>query len=463
MGDAAYKRCLCRDDTGRELGARCPKLRRKDGSWNPNHGSWYFALELPRGQGGRRRPRMRRGGFDTRDEALKAREIAKATLGRGIDPSVRLTVGQFLTDWLTSRVDLKPTTRRNYTFSINTYLIPLIGHIELGRLRPEQVAEAFATIRQWNEQLAEGKPVRKFQRHVGPAAMQRIRAVLRSALKDAMASRLIDFNPAGLVRMPVEGDRRPLTWTSERVRAFQRAYEQALAAAPGGRGDKAFTVWRTMALRPGPVMVWTPEDTGKFLDHVSGHRLAPLFEMVALTGMRRGEICGLRWQDVDLESGQIRIVGARVQVGWEVAESTPKSEAGKREFPVDAGTVAVLKAWRLRQRKERFAWGDDWIDSGGLVFTRENGEAWHPDAITDTFERLAFAGGLPPVRLHDLRHGHITYLLAQKIDPRVIGDRVGHSGTKMTRDYAAVLSDVAQEAADLGARVIPRGRRRDAR
>lgn len=76
MSEPAYKRCLCRDDDGRELGSRCPKLKRADGSWSPKHGSWCFALELPRGPGGKRRPRMRRGGFATRDDAAAAREAA---------------------------------------------------------------------------------------------------------------------------------------------------------------------------------------------------------------------------------------------------------------------------------------------------------------------------------------------------------------------------------------------------
>jgi len=158
--DPFYKRCKCLGEDGlKERGNRCPKLRRADGSWNPRHGTWYYTLELPPGPNGKRK-RMRRGGFATRDEAQADRDRAKDKARKGADPSNRLTVGQYLTRWVAQRPDLKPTTRRNYCICIGTYLVPLLGHIELARLRADDIADAFATIRQWNDQLAAGNPVR---------------------------------------------------------------------------------------------------------------------------------------------------------------------------------------------------------------------------------------------------------------------------------------------------------------
>jgi integrase len=455
MSDTLYKRCKCRGDDEKDLGASCPKLRRADGSWNPKHGTWYFALELPRGPGGKRRPRMRRGGFGSRDEAGDAREAAKATLRKGADPSLRLTMERYLTDWLAGRVDLRRSVRRNYTISVNTYLIPLLGHIQLGDLATEDVAGAFATIREWNDLLAAGKPVRKYQRHVGPAAMQRIRAVLRGALNDAERDGKIEYNPAARVRMETGRTARPALWTPERTSKFWAAHEQALAETPSGRGDRAFLVWRSMTLRPFPVMVWTPADLGMFLDYAARHRLAPLFELAAATAMRRGELCGLPWSEVDLDAGVIHITTARVQAGWEVVEGGPKSEAGHRDVPLLPEDVAGLKAWKRQQAKERLAWGEDWQQTG-LVFTKEDGSAWHPGTVTDTFERLAFAAHLPPVRLHDVRHENITRMFAAGIDVKVIQERVGHSGSKMTRDYAAVGEEVSRAAAEKAASLIPR-------
>jgi integrase len=215
-----------------------------------------------------------------------------------------------------------------------------------------------------------------------------------------------------------------------------------------------------MTLRPAPVMVWEPGDLGVFLDYATRHRLSPVYELIAATGMRRGEACGLEWPEVDLDAAQLWVGGERVQVGWEVVEQTPKSRAGYRTVPLDSATVALLRTWRTQQMKERLAWGEDYADTA-KVFTRENGDPLHPDMVTDTFERLAFAAGLPPVQLHGLRHGHASYALAAGVDIKVVQKRLGHSSSTLTRDtYTTVLDDLARSAADTVAAMIPRKARR---
>jgi integrase len=455
VSDSIYKRCKCRDDDGKERGSDCPDLRRRDGAWAARHGTWYFALELPLGPNGKRRSRMRRGGFATREDAEAARDTAKDKLRKGADPSIRKTTGEYLTEWLAGRVDLKPTTRHNYGVSISTYLVPLLGHIQLGHLQPEHISDAFATIREWNAELAAGRPVRPYQRFVGPAAMQRIRNVLQAALRDAERARMVDFNAARLVPMESEPSHKPMIWTPERTRKFWRDYEAALEVAPGGRGDRAFLVWRSMVLRPFPVMVWTLTDLGKFLDYADGDWMAPVFELAAGTGLRRGELAGLPWTEVDLDAGVVHVTAARVQAGWEVVAGGPKTEAGRREVALTGRDVAMLRAWKRRQSARRLELGAAWDDTG-LVFTRDDGRAWHPDAMTERFERLAFAAHLPPVRLHDVRHAHISELFAAGVDARIISDRVGHLNSKMTRDYAAVATEVSRRAAEKVAEAIPR-------
>jgi integrase len=152
------------------------------------------------------------------------------------------------------------------------------------------------------------------------------------------------------------------------------------------------------------------------------------------------------------------VTTARVQAGWEVVEGGPKTEAGHREVPLIEQDVETLRVWKRQQNRERLAWGEAWQDTG-LVFTREDGSAWHPDAVKDAFERLAFAAHLPPVRLHDIRHAHISQLLAAGIDVRIVSERVGHSGSKMTRDYAAVAAEVSRQAAAKVVGMIPRSAR----
>lgn len=457
MRDPVYKRCKCRGEDGRELGPACPKLRRSDRTWNPRHGTWWFTLELEAGPNGKRH-RMRHGGFATREDAQNAREAAKTAERRGADPSQRTTTGEYLTAWIARRVDLKPTTRRNYRFAIGTYFIPLLGHVELTQLRSSHIESMFATIREWNARLADGKPVRKYQRHVGPAAMQRIRIPLRKALNDAVDSGLIQFNPAERRRIYMETPEewKPEAWTAEKKERFRAAYRDRLAALPEGRGDRVFTAWRTMSLRPSPVMVWEPADLGVFLDYAARHRLSPLYEVLADTGMRRGEVCGLKWTEVYLSDARLRVGAARVQVGWDVADVSPKSKAGWRQIPLDRETVATLRQWRKAQLAERMAWGSDWTDTG-LVFTREDGTPLHPDTATDTFERLAFAAGLPPVGLHGLRHGWATYALLGGVDITVVQERLGHASSKITRDtYTTVLGELSRAAATTVAAMIPR-------
>lgn len=124
-------------------------------------------------------------------------------------------------------------------------------------------------------------------------------------------------------------------------------------------------------------MVWTPAQAGQYLDAVTDHRLYPLFHLVVYRGFRRGEICGLRWRDVDLDTARITVQTARVQLGWEAAESPVKSAASDGVLAIDAGTVAVLKAWRRTQLAERLSMGEQWTDTG-MVFTLEDGTAYNP-------------------------------------------------------------------------------------
>jgi integrase len=455
--DPVYKRCKCRDADGKDIGARCPKLKRADNSWNPKHGTWYFALELPPGPGGKRRPRMRRGGFATREAAETARETAKDALRKGADPSERVKLDAYLTRWLANRPDLKPSTRHGYEVNVRTYLVPLLGHIYLSQLTADDITAAFATIRHWNDELAAGRPVRKFQRRVGPAAMQRIRATLRVALNDAYKSGRIPANPADRVRMESEERRKPVVWTAERVKAFWSAYRaRADAEKAAGRTPRTFYIWRDMRLRPAPVMVWSMADAGRFLDHARSCRLSAMFEVAVDTGMRRGEVCGLRWVDVDLEALEVAVTVQRVQVAWKVTEGAPKSEAGRRVVHFTAATGRALRALRKRQMEDRLAWGEAWTETG-LVFTHEDGRALHPASVTDLFERQAMAAGLPPIRFHDLRHIHGTIGDAARVGVKVMSERLGHSTTKLTEDtYTSVYPEIGRAAAEKIAAMIPR-------
>lgn len=488
MKGSTYKRCKCRDAGGKELGAKCPKLRRKDGSWNPRHGTWYFLLELEAGENAARR-RMRRGGFATDTDAQAALDAAKATVSRGVDPAARSTVGDYLTKWIAGRRTIRRTTTGSYSDHIRLYLIPHLGHIELGRLRVHHVAEMFEAIEAKSEAARKNNDARKrleaeardawkagdrdaarrareelaglppHRRPVGATTMHRIRATLRIALASALREGLVAVNVAALAELDPGKHPKAVVWTPDRVKVWQQEFDAEVEAARGRWHDprvNGFQIWVTRP-RPSKVMVWTPEQTGRFLDHIAGLRLYPLYHLFAFTGLRRGEACGLEWADVDLVEGAVTIRIQRFLVSYdEIEEDDPKSEASKDTVALDAGTVQVLRTWRARQDEEREQWGEAWVPSG-KVFTRENGEALHPRDVSRTFARQAFNAGLPPIRLHDLRHGAATLLLAGGADMKVVQATLRHSSISMTADtYTEVLSEVARQAAEAAAALVPR-------
>jgi len=162
------------------------------------------------------------------------------------------------------------------------------------------------------------------------------------------------------------------------------------------------------------------------LDFATEHRLYPLFHLIAYRRLRRGEAVGLRWEDIDLDAGLFRVSQQIVQLGWATEVGDPKSDSGARTVNLDAGTIGVLRLWRAQQDDERRTWGGAWRHTG-LVFTREDGSALHPDMATRSFERLYRAAGLPPIRLHDLRHTAASLALQAGVPLKVVSEQLGHS------------------------------------
>jgi integrase len=189
---------------------------------------------------------------------------------------------------------------------------------------------------------------------------------------------------------------------------------------------------------------------------VADDRLYALWHLIALRGLRKGEACGLPWPDVDLDAGHLVVATQLAQDGWAVIENAPKTDAGHRTVALDADTITVLRTWRARQAAERLEWGPAYADSG-RVFTRENGEQLHPGWVSERFERLVRAAGLPPIRLRDLRHGAATLALAAGVDLKTVQEMLGHSQLSVTADtYTSVLPEVARAAAEAVAALVPR-------
>ncbi|MFI6344171.1 hypothetical protein [Streptomyces sp. NPDC050560] len=226
-----------------------------------------------------------------------------------------MTVGEWLAEWLTSKADLRPTTHRSYESHIRLYLTPHLGQLRLGRLRVAHIQAMFTAITQHNEAITDNNTARHtleqaarqaskdggretarilrarlstlppYVRTVGAAGRQSVRATLRAALSDAQAQQLVQINVAKLVKLAPAKRPKAQVWTPERILAWQQTGE-----------------------KPSPVMVWNATHTATFLTRARRHhQLGALLHLVAFTGLRRGEACGLRWIDLSLEEATMQI------------------------------------------------------------------------------------------------------------------------------------------------------------
>lgn len=370
-------------------------------------------------------------GYRTKKEALAALHDALVAYQRGrfVEPQ-KITLGEYLREmWLPSIVDsVRPATRLSYATHVERHITPRLGHVLLQELKPQTLEAFYAELGREPEKPKtddDEKPKGRQPKALSATTRRRVHATLRRALGDAARHGLVVRNAAADAKPP-----RP-----------QR--------------------------RSGADMkTWTPEQLSEFLEGTCGERLWILWRVLATTGLRRGEALGLKWSDLDLKGGELRVQRARVQVGYGVDENAPKTEKGRRPVSLDSGTVAALKAWREQQNDERKQWGEAWVGSE-WVFTRENGEPLHPDRVTKAFEAAQArvraaqkkadpkAELLPRIRLHDLRHTHATHLLSAGVHPKVVQERLGHSTISMTLDtYSHVIPALQESAAELAAALI---------
>ncbi len=182
-----------------------------------------------------------------------------------------------------------------------------------------------------------------------------------------------------------------------------------------------------------------------FLRTAAGHRLFPAFWLAATTGLRRSELLGLRWEDIDLAAGSLSVSRGLVAVAYEVHESRGKTHNARRAIDLDPTTIDVLTAWQAWQKTEQEVVG---IEPRGWVFTDAAGNPIHPHSISQTFERISARAGVPPIRLHDLRHTHGTLLIKAGVPVKVVSERLGHGNPAFTIDaYQHVLPGMQAEAA----------------
>jgi len=204
-----------------------------------------------------------------------------------------------------------------------------------------------------------------------------------------------------------------------------------------------------------PVKVWTVEQVRGFLEHAKSDRLHADYRLSAMTGMRRGEVLGLAWNQVDLETGTLNVRQALVLVDHVPTVSLPKTERGARPIALDADTVAALRAHRKQQAAEQLRAGEAWANVLGLVFTDELGAPVKPDAFSKRFGTIAKLAKLPRLPLKVVRHSHATLAMAAGVHPRTVSDRLGHASVAFTlTTYTAAVPQLQRDAADTLAALV---------
>jgi integrase len=358
---------------------------------------WYVVLDVGIDGNGRRRQKWH-GGFRTRREA----EVARAKLVNDVHTGSYVVPGRVtLSDWIReswlpmTETRVKPSTFDSYRRNMESHVLPQLGRKPLQQLTPPMLNALYA-------QLAITRDGRKA---LSAKTISYIHTTLHKALEDAVDAGLVARNVADRAKPP-----RPSRRSTTGVQA------------------------------------WGPHELASFLDHVRGTRLQAIWRLASMTGMRRGEILGLRWSDLDLEAARVSVRHAVVAVAYATIESTPKSH-NARVIDLDYETNEQLRAHRLRQQDERSEWGRDYQDHD-LVVCKENGEPIHPHTFSQLFERLLRNAGLRRIRLHDLRHTHATLALKAGVPVKVISERLGHESPAFTlKQYAHVIPGMQAEAA----------------
>ncbi len=330
----------------------------------------------------------------TKAEALEKLRTAQHEDQKGLlatGPKQKL--GDYLVEWLEATHKppmVKPSTYIQYRSAIHRHLVPGLGHIFLRKLTPQHVQAFYA------QKVKEG---------LKPRTIALIHAALHKALENAIRWNLISRNVASLVSLP-------------RAEAHE-------------------------------IHPLTSDEVEKLVAAAHGHWLEPILILAVTTGMRRGELLALHWNDIDLERGELHVrhtVNRLASYG--VVELDPKTRSSRRKIVLSNVALKTLKDHRLYQEQIKVKAGDQW-KAMNLVFTNDYGDFISVDKLLRHFKALLVKAGLPHMRFHDLRHSAATILLTMGVHPKVVQELLGHSTIAMTMDtYSHLLPSMQKDAAN---------------
>lgn len=353
-------------------------------------GRWVGTLELGWENGKRRRKPVY--GQTRREVADKLRTVQQRVKEGAPIPPERLTVGAFLNDWLVSvKGTVRPRTYERYESIVRRHLTPALGKKRLARLDPEDLDRFYAD---------------KVESGLSKMTVVHIHRVLHAALRQAARRGLVVRNVSDVVSPP-RPDRKPM---------------------------------KTL----------TPEQASALIAAADGDRLRALYVLALTTGMRKGELLGLRWRDADLDGRSLRVQGSLQQIpgeGLKIVE--PKTASSRRQIMLTETGVDALRRHRAEQAQERLRSGGTWEDHD-MVFASTNGGPINPSNLSyRSFGPLLTKAKVPKVRFHDLRHTCATLLLGEGVHAKVVSEMLGHTEVGITLDlYSHVTPTMQKGAAD---------------
>jgi integrase len=342
----------------------------------------------------------------TKKEAQKelTRLLSAIDSGISVDPST-LTVVEHLRAWLSRAGHLSGKTRERYGDFIEQQIVPHLGSLPLQKLRPAHIAD-------WHDVLL--RVGGKNRRPLSARTVGHAHRVLHVALADAARVELLGRNVAGMVHPP--------------------------------------------KVMPAEIEILKADQLSAMVAKLEGHRLLPIAILVLGTGLRRGEICALRWGDIDLDKARLRVNNAMEQTRQAIRLKEPKTRHGRRTLALPASAVETLRAHRAAQLHQRLLLGLGRSTLDDFVFTLPDGMPWGPNYLSRVWRYAMGALGLPPIGLHSLRHSHASALIAAGIDALTIAKRLGHGSPAFTLAvYGHLFADTDSAAAQaiddaLGAR-----------
>ena len=377
---------------------------------------YYAVVDGPRRPDGRRRQDWGRG-YSTRREAEQelTKKIGAIDDGSFVTPTSITLESYVEVHWLESvRSRVKPTTFDSYERTLKNHILPTLGKKRLQGILPSDLTALYG------ELLRAGRRVAgRSSGTLSAKTVHNVHLIVSKVLGDAVDDGLLQQNAAAKAKPPKPG---------------RQSYQQ--------------------------IRAWTPDELHHFLNLSKDHRFHDAYHLAALTGMRRGEILGLRWEDLDLVQNRLSVRHAIVLVRGKPQSSTPKNHEARVVY-LDPDTITMLKHRKAAYNERVLAEGCG-PDAEAYVFTREDGRSIHPDNLSSAFVKLATRIQLPRICLHDLRHTHASIALAAGVPIKVVSERLGHASPEFTmRIYQHVLPGQGQEAATAVASAIQNAFRPD--